>query len=71
MIEKEDYIKALQIVKEYENPSNPDLNTVPCYILYRSKDDLTFVTTNEDFANRMYKGGEYIMTVSQLLDVQC
>lgn len=67
MILKNEYKKAKEIVKKYEKQL--ELSIVQgktCYILQRTTDNLIFVTTDENYANRFYDSGDYIMLISTL-----
>jgi len=69
MIKKDDYIKARETVVEYEKQLDLSLvSSSTCYIMHRTTDDLLFVTTDKEYADRLYKGGDYIMRISQLFN---
>jgi hypothetical protein len=61
MIEKDDYIKAKEIVAEYQKQIVESF--IECYIMKRTTDDFMFVTTDKEY---LYRSGEYIMKISQL-----
>ena len=69
MIEKDDYIKARETVENYEKQLDLSLvSSSTCYIMHRTTDDLIFVTTDKDYAERLYSSGDYIMRISQLFN---
>ncbi len=68
MIEKDDYIKARKTVENYEKQLDLSLVSSTCYIMHRTTDDLIFVTTDKDYAERLYHDGDYIMKISQLFN---
>jgi len=69
MIQKDDYIKARETVVEYEKQLDLSLaSSSTCYIIHRTDDDLIFVTTDKEYADRLYESGEYIMRISQLFN---
>jgi hypothetical protein len=39
-----------------------------CYIMHRTTDDLIFVTTDKDYAEKLYSSGDYIMRISRLFN---
>ena len=41
---------------------------IECFIMHRTDDDLIFVTTDENYANKLYESGDYTMTKSQILN---
>jgi hypothetical protein len=64
MIKKDDYIKAKEIVAEYQKQIVESF--IECYIMKRTTDDFMFVTTDKEYADYLYRSGEYIMKISQL-----
>jgi hypothetical protein len=69
MIQKDDYIKARETVVEYEKQLDLSLvSSSTCYIMNRTTDNLIFVTTDKEYADRLYESGEYIMRTSQLFN---
>jgi heterodisulfide reductase subunit B len=69
MIQKDDYIKAKETVVEYEKQLNLSLvSCSTCYIMNRTTDNLIFVTTDKEYADKLYESGDYIMRISQLFN---
>jgi lactam utilization protein B len=69
MIQKEEYKQARKTVNEYEKQLNLSVvSGITCWIMHRTNDNLIFVTTDEEYANRQYETGEYIMRQSQIFD---
>ena len=69
MIKKEDYLKAKSIVKEYQEQIDlPFLEKgTDCYVMYRTSDNVTFVLTDEEHADKLYDTGEYVLIKTKLL----
>ena len=69
MIQKEEYKQARETIKKYEKQLNLSVvSGSTCWIMHRTTDDLIFVTTDEEYANRQYESGEYIMRQSKIID---
>ena len=59
--ELESICKRLGIKEEKE-----ESNT--CWIMHKISVDMTFVTTNEDYAKKLYDSGEYHMRESKIFN---
>ena len=69
MIQKEEYKQARETVNEYEMQLKLSVvSGITCWIMHRTDDDLIFVTTDKQYAERLYEGGGYIMRESEILD---
>lgn len=69
MIPKDEYIKARQTVTEYQKQLDLSIvSNITCYIMHRTTDSLIFVTTDKEYADRLYEDGGYIMRISQLFN---
>jgi peptide subunit release factor 1 (eRF1) len=66
-ISKEDYLKAKKIITEYYKQLESKSNCT-CYIMHRTKDNLMFVTTDKEYADELYKSGEFVMRESRLVN---
>lgn len=72
MIKRNDYIKAREVVAKYEEQLDLSLvssSALECYIMHRTTDDLIFVLIDKDYANRLYKSGDYVMKICKMLNV--
>jgi lactam utilization protein B len=69
MIQKEEYKQARKTVNKYEKQLNLSVvSGSTCWIMRRTTDNLIFVTTDEEYANRQYETGEYTMRKSRIFD---
>ncbi len=69
MIKKEQYKQARETVNEYEKQMDLSVvNGSTCWIMHRTTDNLIYVTTDEEYANRQYKSGDYIIKQSQIFN---
>ena len=70
MIQKDDYIKARETVVEYEKQLDLSLvnSSITCYIMHRTTDNFIFVTTDNEYADRLYESGDYTMRISRLFN---
>ena len=67
MIDKEKYLKARDIVNKYESQ---EFKQTLCFVLYRSSDSFSLVTTDKDYAERMSEREGFIIMKSTLIDLK-
>lgn len=46
----------------------PDDNTILCYVMNNTKTDELFITTDENYANKLYNGGDYVMRTCNIVN---
>jgi hypothetical protein len=69
MIGKKQYKEAREIIKQYEEQlKNDDIKDVTCWIIQNIVNGDVFVTTDKDYANRVYTSGEYMMYKSHIIN---
>ena len=66
MISKKDYKEAKEVISKYEDQLKKH-NGKPCFILIYKK-DVSFVTLNEEWAQRVLAEGQHSMIKSKIVN---